>query len=85
MNAPKYFVVNSGESGIRIEEITPKELKKRIEEGYYGQRSGRFYESVPKCDDGHFMQLEGEEALLIIKGEIIVPQAKKVVTEFEVP
>ena len=84
MNAPKYFVLHSGESGIRVEELTPKQLKERIAEDYYGT-GDRFHEELPDCDDGHFMQNADETALLIIKGEIIVPKAKKVVTEYEVP
>lgn len=84
MSAAKYFVISSGESGIHIDELTAAGLKKRIGEDYYGTKD-RFYGKLPRIDGGHFLERDSETALLVIKGEIVVPTPKKVVTEFEIP
>ena len=87
MSGEKYYIIHSGEDGLGIEEVTKEELLERItpnmaEEGetYYGDPE--ILSKMPECDDGYFVG--HNNALVIIKGKIISPKAKKVVTEFEV-
>lgn len=85
MGGEKYYIIHSGEDGLDVEEVTKEELLERItpsEDGetYHGHTE--ILNTLPDCDGGYFVGHHG--ALVIIKGKIIVPKAKKVVTEFEV-
>lgn len=73
-----FFVVTSGEDGIRIEGPLAREtVADRLRDGsggepgltYYG-RSPTVLDRVPRCDDGHF-DLRAENAVLVIRGDIV--------------
>ena len=82
-----YFILRSGEDGTSIDgPFTEVEALKRVQpnsdgECYYGV-APQFLHEVPKSDGGCWMNVP-ENALLIIKGEIIVPKEEKVVTRLK--
>ena len=79
-----YFVLSSGEDGISIRgPYAWSKLSEMLNEGHWGQRG--FYDKVPDMDKGYFDERDGQEKLLIIRGSIVVPQAKQVVTEWAEP
>ncbi len=72
-----YFLIFSGESGIKIEKLSKEEILERINPdefgcSYYGM--GDVLEELPDIEDGYF---KGEGGILIIKGEVIVPTLAK--------
>lgn len=81
-----YFLIKSDEDGTEIVQLEAEELLKRItpdENGdtYYG--SGlEFLDKVPNSDKGCWMDMS-ENAMLIIKGEIIKPKKIQVVSKYE--
>lgn len=81
-----YFVLSSSEDGTSIDgPLTLGQLKARITPDTHGETyDGRhgFHATVPGSDKGCWNEREGEEKLLIIKGEIVVPKA--IATEWEV-
>ncbi len=84
----KYFVIVCDEDGIHIEQMNKVELLKRItadESGYHcwGNRKLKFLDYIPKIDNGYFYG-EGSEDIIIIKGDFVIPEAKKVVTSWEI-
>lgn len=83
MGHENYFVLTSGEDGISISMISKKELEKSLKEKDWGDKV-KFLDRVPDIDKGCWGQDEDEEAIIIIKGEIVVPKAVKRVTEYEV-
>ena len=85
MSGEKYYVIHSGEDGLDVDELSQEELLERIKpdeqgEVYYG---GELLTKLPEINDGYIAG-HGDRAFFIIKGKIISPKAKKVVTEFEV-
>ena len=78
-----YFIIHNGEEDTTVEEVTKEVLLERItpEEGeecnYYG--NGGFLSSIPKNDTNYW-----GDNILIIKGEIVVPEKKEVVTAFKI-
>jgi hypothetical protein len=87
MSKDSYFVLTSSEDGISIDgPLTESALLKQIadyREDYDDEP--RFYDRMPETDKCCFMQRDGEEAMLVIRGEIVVPQPKTTVTSWEMP
>lgn len=79
-----YFVLTSGEDGIRIEQISKRELEERLSTQYYGSDPAILL-SLPKMSRGHFIVPDaGDRAkVLIIKGQVVTPKPVKIVTRFE--
>ena len=77
-----YFVVSSSEDGIDVQAMKSEQLKRAIKEEYWGSEMS-FVDEVPETDKGCFLGTD-EGAILIIKGEIVVPKPKTVVKEWEV-
>lgn len=82
-----YFLITSGESGIRIKgPLDEAALRKLIEPDkhgdYYFGRPLDFQRKVPECDRGYFTDA-GDRPAILIKGEIVVPKAKTVATVYE--
>ena len=80
-----YFILTSSEDGTHIEQVSEKELLERItpdDEGYthYGD-TPKFLKSIPHDDKGCWD--EPENAMLIIRGEIVQPKMVKVATKYE--
>lgn len=72
-----YFVITSDEDGGHIQRFSKKELEKELEDG--GIES-LFKTSI---ENASMLSYWGDE-MLIIKGNIIVPEPKKEVTVWEV-
>lgn len=75
----KYLLIKFSEDGDlpRVEHVSAEELRKRLKEHYYGERP-KFAE--PGKD------VNGEYSggvLVVIKGEIVVPKAVQVATEWD--
>lgn len=79
-----YFVIKSGEDGLSIRACTQDALRELLNEDFWGT-GGRFHERVPEMSKGYFQERDGQEALLIIRGEIIVPKPKTAVQTWDVP
>lgn len=79
-----YFWCESGEDGTSIRPMTAdrlqSELDERIKDGY---AKPVFLSSVPQNDKGSWMNAP-DHAVLVIKGEIIVPKAVKIVEKYQV-
>lgn len=80
-----YFLIRCTEDGISIKQLTEAQLKADIKENieecspeYHYQ----FMKKIPEIDKGCWFRAP-ESGVVIIKGEIIVPKPKKVVTEYD--
>lgn len=81
-----YFLITSGEDGLTVERLTETELLERIEpdengDSYYGEAL-EFLSKMPDVESGCFVGVE-DNAVVLIKGEIIVPKATKVATKYK--
>ena len=71
-----YFVISSSDGEVYIRQLTKEELLKEITD--FGEI--QILEDLPRQQ----FELGSRRCVLIIKGEIVVPKAKRVVTEFDV-
>lgn len=79
-----FYVLSSSEDGISIDgPLDAATLRKRLNDGYWGDRG--FYETLPDMDKGCFCERDGQEKLVIILGNIVVPQPVTTVTEWTLP
>ena len=74
----KYYVIHNGEGDTTIREYTKEQLLKELDE------EGGFYEGIfegmpSECDTNYW---QGKS--LIIKGSVVVPTEKAVVTQFDI-
>lgn len=82
-----YFVIYCSESSTYIEQVTKEELLKSItpnEDGDtdYGKPENiTFLDSMPKDIN---WQEDNPNTILIIKGQVVVPKPKKIVTEYDI-
>lgn len=78
----RYFVIRNSEGDTTVESLTREQLLARLGPNgpYYG-RGVSFIEEITKTDTNYWP----EKSLLIIQGEIVVPEERKVVTEYDVP
>ena len=85
MKMSGYFIASSGEDGTTIQgPLSVDEVKERItpdKDGYsyYGENV-KFLDHVPDSDKGYWHCDDGE--ILILKGEIVIPKTKEMVTRF---
>lgn len=82
-----YFLIRSDEDGTTVEKVTKQQLLKYIQpdkhgEFYFGEELV-FLEAVPPSDKGYWHNCPDNSAILI-KGEIIVPKLKQVVTKYDI-
>lgn len=76
----KYYVLTGSEDGdIRIEEFTEAEIQNRINDEDYGGDE-KWLDKIEGSEDPLYWGPGG----IIIKGRIVTPKAKTVVTEFEI-
>ena len=75
-----YFWMSSGEDGTSITPLTKKELLERLEEE--NSDGQEFLSEIPDEDKGCWRA--HENAVVIIKGRIIVPRAVEKVTKLEI-
>lgn len=81
-----YFLIKSGEDGTEIIQLEAEKLLKQITPDKYGNTEYgselEFLDEIPKSDKGCWMGVS-ENAILIIKGEIIKPKKIQVVSKYE--
>ena len=75
-----YFVITNHDGDPKIDCLSRETLLKRLNENYYGKIK---FESEDWLLDDH--GLEVLDGAILIKGDIVVPQAKETVVEFNVP
>lgn len=73
-----YFKFESTEDGIYIQEFPTWAAAKNSLDP-----DGKFLSKVPACDKGCFVAPEG--AVLLIRGDVVVPKPRSIVTELEEP
>jgi hypothetical protein len=83
-----YFIVRSTEDGTNINLVSGQELLDRITpdqdgETYYGSELV-FLDSIPATSKGHWDDTP-DNAVLIIRGEIVKPMPVDVVRKFKLP
>ena len=71
----KYYVINFSAKFIRIEELSKQELEKKLNDGDWGDHPWPVDTIQANDGCGH----------VIIKGEIVKPQALRVITSYKVP
>ncbi len=74
-----YFVIHNGDGDTTVTEHTKEDLLEKLEEGYWGTDTKAMHKLPDDMDTNYW----GEQ-LLIIKGEVVSPRAKKVVTEMDI-
>jgi hypothetical protein len=81
-----YFLIRSSEDGISINgPLTEAELLKRVEPEEKGGPWPKFHAKVPHIDKGCWAQKDGEQVLLIIKGDVVTPEVVQTVTTLRFP
>ena len=73
-----YFIIHNSEGDTSVEMLSKEELLERLDEEYYGPVE--FIDKITERDTNYW----GEGALLIIKGEIAVPNPVETVTKLEI-
>ena len=74
-----YIVIRTGADGISIDQMPKDLLEKQLEERYWGRVTCAT--ELPKNSDSETW----DESLIIIKGEVVVPEAVQTVTKYRVP
>lgn len=75
-----YYVISAGADGVHISEYTKKQLENLlIADGFLGE--SRICATFPKETDVNYWG----DRLVIIKGEVVMPQAVQIVQVFELP
>jgi hypothetical protein len=74
-----YFVIHNGEGDTTVNAYTKEELLRYIEEGYWGMDT-KVMTELPDNNDTNYWGGE----ILIIKGKMVVPVEKKIVTEYDI-
>ncbi len=73
----KYYLIRNSDGDVYVTEYTKQELLKELDDEDWRDE---FLESLPERDTNYW----GEKVLLI-KGEIVTPQKKEVVTKHDLP
>lgn len=73
-----YFIIHYGEDGTSVEQVDKNELLDRIKEQYYGEVG--FKNEIGDDSDTNYWGGD----LLIIKGEIVVPNSVEVTTKYDI-
>ena len=74
-----YFVITNHDGDPSIDSLSRETLMERLNEKYYGDIE---FKSLDWLLDNSMENLDGA---ILIKGEVVVPQAKETVVEFDVP
>jgi len=77
----KYFIISNSDGDTTVTEMSKEELLLAIEENYWGDRTPMtlqdYHES--RSDTNYW-----GESIMIIKGNVVVPTPKQVITKFEI-
>lgn len=74
-----YFIIHNSEGDTTVRIVSKERLLKDLDNGDYGEYP-IFLDSIPQSDTNYW----GEERYLIIKGSIVTPKAKQVITKHEI-
>jgi hypothetical protein len=72
-----YFVICNSDGDTRIDMLDGDELERRLNEHYYGERV-QFLKAIPDPDTNYWP----ENTILIIRGNIVMPQPQEIVTRY---
>ena len=75
-----YFLIYQHEKEATVRKVTEEDLKKMLKEMVENEEEPLFINRLVEEDPAYW----GDEAYLLIKGEIIVPKPKKVVKEYDI-
>lgn len=73
----KYYLIHNSEGDTTVDELTDIELLERLAENYYGDND--FHDKIPNDNDTNYWGMK----MLVIKGEVITPEPKEVVTSYK--
>ncbi len=76
----KYYLIHNCDGDTTVSEIIKDEFLAEIEGGQWGE-SPEFLDAIPKDRDTNYWKGK----MLIIKGEIVTPKEKEVVTKYDLP
>lgn len=77
----KYYLIHNSDGDTMVSEYPKKdELLKEIENGEWGEKL-EFLAAIPEHRDTNYW----DGKMLIIKGEIVTPKKKEVVTKYDLP
>lgn len=83
-----YFLLRCDEDGTHVEQLSAEELTHALTPNVEGLTDFgsdlTFLDHIPRSDKGYWME-GGDHAMVIIKGEIVVPRPVAVVTKLELP
>lgn len=74
-----YFVITNHDGEAKISRFSKGALLEKLNQKYWGDLD---FKNVHWLDDHGLEMLDGA---ILIKGDIVVPQAKETVVEFDVP
>lgn len=75
-----YFVIITGEDGVRVEAVEKTKLERRLKEEYWGS-SKEVLPQLPCGTDPNYWN----DSIVIIKGKVVIPQPIEVVKEYRLP
>jgi len=72
-----YFIISNSDGDTTVDKISKEELLRRLNESYYG--NVEYKNQVEESDTNYW-----GEGVLIIKGEIVVPEPIETVKEYDI-
>ena len=77
----KYYVIRNSDGDTTVDEFTKEQLLKAIQENYWGTNGSEdILTELPENTDTNYWG----EGLLIIKGSVVVPTPKQIVTKYDI-
>ena len=73
-----YFIINNSDGDTSVVEMNKTELLEAIEENYWGQNI--YFDDISENRDTNYWG----EGILIIKGKIVTPEPKEVITSYDI-
>lgn len=74
-----YFLIYNSDGDTHVKTVSKERLLEDLDNGDYGE-DPIFLDEIPQSDTNYW----GEERYLIIKGNIVTPKAKEVVTKHDI-
>lgn len=75
----KYFIICNSDGDTTVTEMSKTELLEAIEENYWGDRVYLYNIPENRRDTNYW-----GESILIIKGKIVTPEPKQVITSYDI-
>lgn len=75
----KYYLIDCLDGEAYVEELTKREILEMMGEWQHLRESPEVLDTIPSTNPAYW-----KGKLVIIKGEIVTPRAKQVVTEYEI-